>query len=245
VPSPGHDRGHRGYRGPDRTVDRYGGFNKSHKPSHTTRTGLPDRGRASRRTTRPSSCLRRCPLRSATPTTSCATSTSASKTSVLNLLPPDRSTSPWFSSSRWSTTTGSGSASARSGTSAAGAIEAILARADGGRAVPLAWSTLRPIERPLASQQTVLEALIDAGACDSLGDPPSWWRRSTPRSGGPGMPQERQVGQHACLASRLPALVSPAPHTTSPTCLPGPRTRPASSREAVLGFFISGHPLAR
>jgi len=120
---------------------------------------------------------------------------------------------------------------ARSRTSR-GAIES--SSPGGGRAVP-PWSTLRRIDLRLCNKRS--RALIDAGACDSLGGhrASSWRLDSAFGEARRGRRAER--GQVAC--SDTP---DPHPH-------PRPEVAPWSSttawrRKSGAGFFISGTPRA-
>jgi len=89
----------------------------------------------------------------------------------------------------------------------------------------------------------VLEALIDAGACDSLGGHRAQLVAAldTTFAEAQARQAERDSGQHALFADH-PSTPRPAP--------PLPEVSPWTERErltrekAVLGFFISGHPLA-
>lgn len=130
----------------------------------------------------------------------------------------------------------------------AGAIESIIAgRASGGPYTSLVDLCDR-IDLRLCNKR-VLEALIDAGACDSLTDNGVGGQRAQlvaaldaafaeaqTRQG------ERESGQVALFGEQAPL---PAPRSPLPDVAPWSEHERLAREKAVLGFFISGHPLAR
>jgi DNA polymerase III subunit alpha len=90
----------------------------------------------------------------------------------------------------------------------------------------------------------VLEALIDAGACDSLGGHRAQLVAALEHAFAEAQvrQQERQSGQHALFGEDSPAPRSPAP---LPDVAPWTEQERLTREKAVLGFFISGHPLAK
>ncbi|MGH7698998.1 MAG: DNA polymerase III subunit alpha, partial [Gemmatimonadales bacterium] len=90
----------------------------------------------------------------------------------------------------------------------------------------------------------VLEALIDAGACDSLGGHRAQLLAALDSAFAEAQvrQQERESGQVALFGDDAP---SPEPRAQSPDVSPWPEQERLQREKAVLGFFISGHPLAR
>lgn len=90
----------------------------------------------------------------------------------------------------------------------------------------------------------VLEALVDAGACDSLGGHRSQLVAALESAFGEAqvLQQEREAGQHALFgeAARVSRHSSPLPDIAAWT-----EHERLQREKAVLGFFISGHPLAK
>src|SRR6266511_2932599 len=90
----------------------------------------------------------------------------------------------------------------------------------------------------------VIESLIDSGACDSLGGERSQlvaaldhaFSEAQVRQG------ERFTGQHALFGDEAPA---PSPQSPLPDVPPWTEHERLTREKAVLGFFISGHPLAK
>jgi len=90
----------------------------------------------------------------------------------------------------------------------------------------------------------VIESLIDSGACDSLGGERSQlvaaldhaFSEAQVRQG------ERFTGQHALFGDDAPAA---PPASTLPDVPPWPEHERLTREKSVLGFFISGHPLAK
>ena len=129
----------------------------------------------------------------------------------------------------------------------AGAIESILTgRVSGGPYASLVDLCDR-IDLRLCNKR-VLESLIDAGACDSLTDHGSGQRaqlvaaldhafsEAQTRQG------ERDSGQVGLFGEAAPL---PAPRSPLPDVPPWGEHDRLTREKAVLGFFISGHPLAR
>jgi DNA polymerase III subunit alpha len=90
----------------------------------------------------------------------------------------------------------------------------------------------------------VLEALIDAGACDSLGGHRSQLVAALEHAFAEAQvrQQERQSGQQALFGEDSPAPRAPAP---LPDVAPWTEQERLTREKSVLGFFISGHPLAK
>jgi DNA polymerase-3 subunit alpha len=90
----------------------------------------------------------------------------------------------------------------------------------------------------------VLEALIDAGACDSLGGHRAQLVAALELAFSEAQvrQQERQSGQHALFGEMAPAARPMAP---LPEVAPWTEHERLVREKAVLGFFISGHPLAK
>src|SRR6266851_5053225 len=90
----------------------------------------------------------------------------------------------------------------------------------------------------------VLEALIDAGACDSLGGHRAQFVAALEHAFGEAQvrQQEREAGQHALFGEETPVPRPPAPLPEVP---PWSEHERVLREKAVLGFFISGHPLAK
>jgi DNA polymerase-3 subunit alpha len=129
----------------------------------------------------------------------------------------------------------------------AGAIESIIAgRTSGGPYTSLVDLCDR-IDLRLCNKR-VLEALIDAGACDSLTATGGGQRaqlvaaldhafaEAQTRQG------ERESGQVGLFGEAAPV---PAPRGPLPDVPPWSEHERLAREKAVLGFFISGHPLAR
>src|SRR5260370_26145025 len=127
----------------------------------------------------------------------------------------------------------------------AGALESIIAgrRADGTcRAVV---DVCAGIDLRLCHKR-VLEALIDAGACDSVA---AGGHRAQLLAALDGAfaeaqvrQQEREAGQHALFGDGTAVARPPVPLPDVPAWTEHERL---AREKAVLGFFISGHPLAR
>ncbi len=91
----------------------------------------------------------------------------------------------------------------------------------------------------------VLEALIDAGACDSLGGHRAQLIAALEHAFGEAQvrQQERLSGQHGLFGEA--SSPAPRPVTTLPEVTPWTEHDRLVREKAVLGFFISGHPLAK
>src|SRR3954468_2459012 len=90
----------------------------------------------------------------------------------------------------------------------------------------------------------VIESLIDAGACDSLGPERSQLVAALDHAFSEAQvrQQERFTGQHALFGDAAPA---PSPESPLPDTPPWSEQERLAREKAVLGFFISGHPLAK
>ncbi|MGH7569114.1 MAG: DNA polymerase III subunit alpha [Gemmatimonadales bacterium] len=90
----------------------------------------------------------------------------------------------------------------------------------------------------------VLESLIDAGACDSLGGHRAQLVAALEHAYAEAQvrQQERESGQHALFGEEAPGPRPPAPLPEVPPWTEHDRL---AREKAVLGFFISGHPLAK
>jgi len=123
------------------------------------------------------------------------------------------------------------------------AIDSILAARTESRIKDLADFTSR-IDLRLCNKR-VLEALIAAGACDSLGGDRAQLVAGLDAVLAESMllQQERESGQ-ASLFGEGPAPAAPR-HATLPEVEPWAESERLTREKEVLGFFISGHPLAR
>ena len=90
----------------------------------------------------------------------------------------------------------------------------------------------------------VIESLIDAGACDSLGGHRAQLVAALDHAFGEAQvrQQERTSGQHALFGEDMPAA---SPPQALPDVPPWTEHERLAREKAVLGFFISGHPLAK
>ena len=93
----------------------------------------------------------------------------------------------------------------------------------------------------------VIESLIDAGACDSLGGHRAQLAAAVDHAFGEAQvrQQERASGQHALFGEEAPAPLGPRPPSPLPDVAPLTEHDRLVREKAVLGFFISGHPLAK
>jgi DNA polymerase-3 subunit alpha len=125
----------------------------------------------------------------------------------------------------------------------AGAIDSILAGRSAGGPYRSLVDLCDRIDLRLCNKR-VLEALIDAGACDSLGAHRAQLVGALDSAFGEAQArqQERQAGQHALFGEETPA---PRPASPLSDVLPWSEHDRLAREKAVLGFFISGHPLAR
>jgi len=90
----------------------------------------------------------------------------------------------------------------------------------------------------------VIESLIDSGACDSLGGERSQLVAALDHAFSEAQvrQEERFTGQHALFGDEAPA---PSPQSPLPDVPPWTEQERLQRERAVLGFFISGHPLAK
>ncbi len=90
----------------------------------------------------------------------------------------------------------------------------------------------------------VIESLIDSGACDSLGGERSQLVAALDHAFSEAQvrQEERFTGQHALFGDAAPA---PSPQSPLPDVPPWTEQERLAREKAVLGFFISGHPLAK
>jgi len=125
----------------------------------------------------------------------------------------------------------------------AGAIESILAGRTAGGPYRSLVDLCDRIDLRLCNKR-VLEALIDAGACDSLGGHRAQLVAALDAAFGEAQTRqgERESGQVALFGEHAPL---PAPRALLPDVAPWSEHDRLTREKAVLGFFISGHPLAR
>ncbi|HKC48256.1 MAG TPA: hypothetical protein VKB63_11705, partial [Gemmatimonadales bacterium] len=90
----------------------------------------------------------------------------------------------------------------------------------------------------------VIEALIDAGACDSLGGHRAQLVAALEHAFAEAQARhaERESGQVGLFGDHVTAAPASAP---LPDVAPWPEQERLTREKAVLGFFISGHPLAK
>ncbi|HEV8265823.1 MAG TPA: DNA polymerase III subunit alpha [Gemmatimonadales bacterium] len=123
-----------------------------------------------------------------------------------------------------------------------GAIASIIA----GRATAPYRSLVELCERIdlRLCNKRVIESLIDAGACDSLGGHRAQLVAALDHAFGEAQvrQQERTSGQHALFGEETPV---PRPPSPLPDVPPWTEHERLTREKAVLGFFISGHPLAK
>ena len=126
----------------------------------------------------------------------------------------------------------------------AGAIASILAgRKDGGAYHSLVDLCDR-IDLRLCNKR-VIEALVDAGACDSLGGHRAQLIAALERALAEAQVRqnERSAGQGALFGDATPS--ARPPESALPDLPPWTEHDRLAREKAVLGFFISGHPLAK
>jgi len=126
----------------------------------------------------------------------------------------------------------------------AGAIDSIIAGRQAGGLYRSLVDLCDRIDLRLCNKR-VIEALIDAGACDSLGgDHRAQLVAALDTAFGEAQArqQERVSGQHALFGEATPV---PRPSSPLPDVVPWTEHERLTREKAVLGFFISGHPLAR
>src|SRR2546425_4550969 len=125
----------------------------------------------------------------------------------------------------------------------AGAIESILAGRDATGPYRSLVDLCDRVDLRLCNKR-VFESLIDAGACDSLGGHRAQLVAALDASFGEAQARqsERDAGQVGLFGED-----TPIPHPTSPIPEGAPWTEHErlQREKAVLGFFISGHPLAK
>src|SRR6058998_554277 len=127
----------------------------------------------------------------------------------------------------------------------AGAIESIIAGRTAGGPYRSLVDLCDRIDLRLCNKR-VIEALIDAGACDSLGGHRAQLIAAldVAFAEAQARQQERESGQHALFGGGgdTPA---PGPRAPLPDVFPWTEHDRLAREKAVLGFFISGHPLAK
>jgi DNA polymerase-3 subunit alpha len=123
-----------------------------------------------------------------------------------------------------------------------GAIASIIAGRPAGRYATLV-ELCDGIDLRLCNKR-VLEALIDAGACDSLGGHRAQLVAALDHAFAEAQARqaERDAGQHALFGDHAPV---PRPAAPVPDVAPWSEQERLAREKAVLGFFISGHPLAK
>jgi DNA polymerase-3 subunit alpha len=94
------------------------------------------------------------------------------------------------------------------------------------------------------NNKRVIESLVDAGACDSLGGHRAQLVAALDHSFSEAQvrQQERTSGQHGLFGEATPV---PRPASPLPDVPPWTEHERLTREKAVLGFFISGHPLAK
>src|SRR5207244_98237 len=124
----------------------------------------------------------------------------------------------------------------------AGAIESILAGRTAGGPYRSLIDLCDRIDLRLCNKR-VLEALIDAGACDSLDGHRAQLVAALDDAFGEAQArqEERNAGQGALFGDQG---AIPLPASRIPEVAPWPEHDRLAREKAVLGFFISGHPLA-
>ncbi|HVH08627.1 MAG TPA: DNA polymerase III subunit alpha [Gemmatimonadales bacterium] len=124
-----------------------------------------------------------------------------------------------------------------------GAIDSIIAGRRAGGAYRSLVDLCERIDLRLCNKR-VIEALVDAGACDALGGHRAQFVAALDTAFGEAQArqQEREAGQGALFGEevRTPQPVARFPDTPSWS-----EHERLAREKAVLGFFISGHPLAR
>src|SRR5437016_9330346 len=125
----------------------------------------------------------------------------------------------------------------------AGAIESILAGRHAGGSYRSLVELCERIDLRLCNKR-VIEALVDAGACDSLGGHRAQLVAALDHaySEAQARQAERDSGQHPLFGGETPG---PGPRAPLPDVPPRSEHERLAREKAVLGFFISGHPLDR
>src|SRR5204862_1959502 len=125
----------------------------------------------------------------------------------------------------------------------AGAIESILAGRTAGGPYRSLVDLCDRIDLRLCNKR-VLESLIDAGACDALGGHRAQLVAALDAAFAEAQTRQtdRDAGQGGLFGEE-----TPVPHPTSaiPDVAPWTEHERLQREKAVLGFFISGHPLAK
>jgi DNA polymerase-3 subunit alpha len=126
----------------------------------------------------------------------------------------------------------------------AGAIESIIAGRRAGGPYRSLVDLCDRIDLRLCNKR-VIEALIDAGACDSLGGHRAQQVAALDTAFGEAQvrQQERVSGQGALFGEEGTRI--PHPPSRIPDVEPWTEHERLQREKAVLGFFISGHPLAK
>jgi DNA polymerase-3 subunit alpha len=125
-----------------------------------------------------------------------------------------------------------------------GAIASIIAgRQSGGGPYHSLVDLCDRIDLRLCNKR-VIESLIDAGACDSLGGERAQLVAALDHAFGEAQVRqlERFAGQHALFGEEAPG---PRPSSPLPEVPSWSEHERLAREKAVLGFFISGHPLAK
>src|SRR5207244_8734141 len=124
-----------------------------------------------------------------------------------------------------------------------GAIESILAGRQAAGPYRSLVELCERIDLRLCNKR-VIEALVDAGACDALGGHRAQLVAALEHTFAEAQARqaERDSGQHGLFGGDTP---SPEPRTPLPELPPRSEHERLAREKAVLGFFISGHPLAR
>src|SRR5436190_93127 len=124
-----------------------------------------------------------------------------------------------------------------------GAIQSILAGRDAAGPYRSLVDLCDRVDLRLCNKR-VFESLIDAGACDSLGGHRAALVAALDAAFGEAQARqtERDAGQVGLFGED-----TPVPHPSSPTpdATPWTEHERLQREKAVLGFFISGHPLAK
>src|SRR5881275_1699489 len=123
------------------------------------------------------------------------------------------------------------------------AIESIIAGRQAGEPYRTLVDLCERIDLRLCNKR-VIEALIDSGACDSLGGHRAQLVAALDHAFAEAQARqaERDSGQHPLFGGETPV---PGPRAPLPDVLPWSEHDRLAREKAVLGFFISGHPLDR
>src|SRR5437879_3734069 len=125
------------------------------------------------------------------------------------------------------------------------AIESIIAGRQAGEPYRTLVDLCERIDLRLCNKR-VIEALIDSGACDSLGGHRAQLVAALDHAFAEAQARqaERQSGQHALFGGGQDTP-DPGPPAPLPDLPPWSEHDRLAREKAVLGFFISGHPLAK